>query len=91
MSIGPVMWVIFSEIFPNSVRSVALPVAAFVQSISSYMIQQFFPWQLENLGAANTFLNYGIIAFIGMLVMAKILPETKGKTIEDIERDLVKA
>ncbi|MEM5499300.1 MFS transporter [Paraglaciecola mesophila] len=91
MSIGPVMWVIFSEIFPNNVRSVALPVAAFVQSISSYVIQQFFPWQLENLGAANTFLNYGIIAFIGMLVMAKILPETKGKSIEDIERDLVKA
>ncbi|WP_226703185.1 sugar porter family MFS transporter [Microbulbifer elongatus] len=90
MSIGPVMWVIFSEIFSNRVRSVALPFAALVQSISSYLIQQFFPWQLEHLGAANTFLNYGVIAFIGMLVMLMILPETKNKSIEQIEKDLVR-
>lgn len=89
MSIGPIMWVIFSEIFPNKVRSVALPFAALVQSFSSYCIQQFFPWQLENLGAANTFLNYGILAFIGLVVMIFILPETKGKSIEAIERELV--
>lgn len=91
MSIGPVMWVIFSEVFPNRVRSVALPFAALVQSISSYCIQQFFPWQLEHLGAANTFLNYGVLAFVGMLVMLFILPETKNKSIERIEKDLVTA
>ncbi|MBR9912745.1 MAG: sugar porter family MFS transporter [Gammaproteobacteria bacterium] len=89
MSIGPIMWVVFAEIFPNKVRSVALPFAALVQSISSYLIQQFFPWQLENLGAANTFFNYGFIAFVGMLVMVFILPETKGKSIEEIEQQLV--
>ncbi len=90
MSIGPIMWVIFSEIFPNRVRSVALPFAALVQSISSYLIQQFFPWQLENMGAAATFLNYGILAFIGMVFMAFFLPETKGKSIEEIETQLVR-
>lgn len=89
MSIGPIMWVIFSEIFPNRVRSVALPFAALVQSISSYLIQQFFPWQLENMGVANTFLNYGILAFIGMVFMFFFLPETKGKSIEEIEDQLV--
>ncbi len=89
MSIGPIMWVIFSEIFSSRVRSVALPFAALVQSISSWSIQQFFPWQLENMGAANTFLYYGGVAFIGCIVMALILPETKGKTIEAIERELV--
>ncbi|KPZ71566.1 putative metabolite transport protein CsbC [Shewanella sp. P1-14-1] len=91
MSIGPIMWVIFSEIFSSRVRSVALPFAALVQSISSWSIQQFFPWQLENMGAANTFLYYGGVAFVGCIVMWLILPETKGKTIEAIERDLVTA
>lgn len=89
MSIGPIMWVIFSEIFSSRVRSVALPFAALVQSISSWSIQQFFPWQLETLGAANTFLYYGAVAVTGFAIMAIILPETKGKTIENIERDLV--
>lgn len=89
MSIGPIMWVIFSEVFPNRVRSVALPFAALVQSFSSYLIQQFFPWQLENMGAAATFLNYGILAFIGMIFMLLFLPETKGKSIEEIEAQLV--
>ncbi|MDO6680102.1 sugar porter family MFS transporter [Shewanella sp. 4_MG-2023] len=90
MSIGPIMWVIFSEIFSSRVRSVALPFAALVQSISSWSIQQFFPWQLENMGAANTFLYYGGVAFVGCFVMMLILPETKGKSIEAIERQLVK-
>ncbi|MER2491304.1 MFS transporter [Catenovulum sediminis] len=90
MSIGPIMWVIFSEIFPNSVRSVALPFAALVQTVSSWSIQQFFPWQLEQFGAANTFLNYGIIGLVGLVIMFFILPETKGKSIELLEKDLVK-
>lgn len=90
MSIGPIMWVIFSEIFSSRVRSVALPFAALVQSISSWAIQNFFPWQLENMGAANTFLYYGVIAVIGCIIMSFILPETKGKSIEEIEHELVK-
>ena len=89
MSIGPIMWVIFSEIFPNNVRSVALPCAALVQSISSFWIQQLFPWQLENFGAAPTFLVYGIIAIIGIVIMAFILPETRNKSIEELEKELV--
>ncbi|TLU64318.1 sugar porter family MFS transporter [Thalassotalea litorea] len=91
LSIGPIMWVIFSEVFPNSVRSVALPFAALVQTISSWSIQQFFPWQLDNLGAASIFALYAIIGTIGLIIMYFILPETKGKTIEQIELDLAKA
>ncbi|KXI28887.1 MFS transporter [Paraglaciecola hydrolytica] len=90
MSIGPIMWVIFSEVFPNKVRSVALPFAALVQTISSYSISEFFPWQLDNLGVANIFFMYGVLGLIGLVIMAKILPETKGKTIEDLERQLVR-
>ncbi|PMH45314.1 MFS transporter [Vibrio sp. 10N.286.49.B3] len=85
ISIGPIMWVLFSEIFPNSVRSAAIPVSAIVTSIASYLIQQFFPWQLANLGAANTFLMYAIFSGLGLALIAKLLPETKDKSIEQIE------
>lgn len=90
MSIGPILWVIFSEIFPNNVRSVALPFAALVQTLSSWAISELFPWQLNTFGAANIFLMYGVIAIIGLVIMFLILPETKGKSIEMIEKDLVK-
>ena len=91
LSIGPIMWVIFSEVFPNSVRSVALPFAALVQTISSWSIQQFFPWQLDNLGVASIFFLYAVIGLVGLVVMYFILPETKGKSIEDIEQEFAKA
>lgn len=90
LSIGPIMWVIFSEIFPNAVRSVALPFAGLVQTLSSWSIQQFFPWQLENLGFANIFLVYGAVGFVGLVLMFFTLPETKGKSIEQIEQELSK-
>ncbi|TKB43667.1 MFS transporter [Thalassotalea mangrovi] len=91
LSIGPIMWVIFSEVFPNSVRSVALPFAALVQTISSWSIQQFFPWQLDNLGAASIFALYAVIGGVGLVLMYFILPETKGKSIEQIEMELARA
>lgn len=91
MSIGPIMWVIFAEIFPTSVRSVALPFVALVQTISSFTITQAFPWQLTNLGSASTFLIFAIVGVIGFVVMYFLLPETKGKSIEEIERDLIKS
>ncbi len=91
LSIGPIMWVVFSEIFPNAVRSVALPFAALVQTISSWAIQQFFPWQLDNLGVANIFLVYGAVGLVGLVLMARYLPETKGKTIEALEKQLVQS
>ena len=90
LSIGPIMWVIFSEVFPTSIRSVALPFAALIQTISSWSIQQFFPWQLDNLGVSYIFMLYGIIGFAGLVIMYFILPETKGKTIEAIENELSK-
>lgn len=82
------MWVIFSEIFPNKVRSVALPFAALVQTVSSWSIQQFFPWQLDNMGVANIFLLYASIGALGLILMYRYLPETKGKTIEALELEL---
>ncbi|MDI1335767.1 MAG: MFS transporter [Lacunisphaera sp.] len=86
-SVGPIMWVLFSEIFPTAVRGVAIPSFAFVTSIVSYFITQFFPWQLSTLGAANTFLSYALMSFVGLIAIYRWLPETKNKTIEEVEMD----
>ena len=85
------MWVMLSELFPNRYRGLAIGVIGFVNSFSSWLIQQIFPWELSNLGGAVTFLIYGLIAVLGVLLMIRILPETKGKSLEDIENELVKA
>ncbi|MEI8619187.1 PfkB family carbohydrate kinase [Pseudoalteromonas sp. B193] len=82
------MWVIFSEIFPTRICGVAIPTFAFIASVVSYLVQQFFPWQLNNFGAANIFLFYSISGVIGFVLLYKIMPETKNKSIEEIEEQL---
>ena len=89
-SLGPVMWVLLSELFPNKYRGFAIGVIAFVNSFISWIVQLLFPWELSNLGNALTFFIFGAIACIGFFVMIKILPETKGKSLEQIERELVR-
>ena len=89
-SLGPVMWVMLSEIFPNRYRGLAIGVIGFINSFSSWLIQQIFPWEISNLGSALTFFIYGLIATVGILLFIKILPETKGKSLEEIEIELIK-
>jgi MFS family permease len=89
-SLGPVMWVLLSELFPNKYRGFAIGVIAFVNSFISWVVQLIFPWELSNLGNALTFFIFGAIACVGFFVMLKILPETKGKSLEQIELELVK-
>ena len=89
-SLGPVMWVMLSEIFPNRFRGLAIGVIGFINSFSSWLIQQIFPWEISNLGSALTFFIYGLIATVGVLLFIKILPETKGKSLEEIELELIK-
>ncbi|MDQ6473019.1 sugar porter family MFS transporter [Flavobacterium sp. LHD-80] len=89
-SLGPVMWVLLSELFPNRYRGLAIGVIGFVNSFASWVVQQVFPWELSNLGNALTFLIFGTIALIGFIILLKILPETKGKSLEQIETDFVK-
>lgn len=89
-SLGPVMWVMLSELFPNLYRGLAIGVIGFVNSFVSWLIQQIFPWELSNLGSATTFLIYGLIAAFGVLLLLRILPETKGRSLEELEEMLVK-
>ncbi len=88
-SLGPVMWVLLSELYPLQYRGVIIGFIAFVNSLVSSIIQFIFPWELANLGNALTFFIFGAIAFIGFLVLIKILPETKGKSLEEIEAEFV--
>lgn len=90
ISLGPVMWVLFSEIFPNYIRGIAISFVGFVNSAVSYLVQQFFPWELSNLGNSMTFLIYGAFALIAFILIYRILPETKGKSLEELESILIK-
>ncbi len=90
-SLGPVMWVLLSELFPNRYRGLAIGVIGFINSFVSWLVQFIFPWELSNLGNAMSFLIFGLIALAGFFVLLKILPETKGKSLEEIETELVKA
>lgn len=89
VSIGPVMWVLFSELFPNRVRGVAIATVGLVNSAVSFLVQLLFPWQLANLGNASTFLTYGVCALVGLALVLWLLPETRGKTLEELETKLV--
>jgi len=90
VSIGPVMWVLFSELFPNRIRAIAISFVGFINSAVSFLVQLIFPWELATLGNAGTFLLYGLFAVAGLAIVVKLLPETKGKSLESLERILVK-
>lgn len=90
ISIGPVMWVMFSELFPLRVRGIAISFAGFINSGISFLVQLVFPWELANFGNSITFLLYGLFAILGLLFVWKIVPETKNKTLEELEEQLVR-
>ena len=90
-SLGPVMWVLFSEIFPNSIRGICMSVMGVINSGVSFGVQFIFPWELSNLGTAWTFMIYAIFAAICLALVAWLLPETKGRTLEELELELTGA
>ncbi len=61
-----------------------------MNSAVSFSVQLVFPWELENLGNALTFLIYGVFAVIGLFLVMRILPETKGRSLEELETLLVR-
>jgi hypothetical protein len=90
ISLGPVMWVLFSELFPNRIRGIAISFVGLINSAVSFTVQLVFPWELENLGSSMTFLIYGIFAILGLVIIMRILPETKGRRLEELEAELVR-
>jgi MFS family permease len=90
VSIGPVMWVLFSELFPNRIRGIAISFVGLINSAVSFGVQFIFPWELANLGSTTTFLIYGLFAAAGLVFVVLVLPETKGRSLEELENLLVK-
>jgi sugar porter (SP) family MFS transporter len=85
ISLGPVMWVLLSEIFPNEERAAAISVVGFWNSLVSASVTLLFPKELVTWGPAGTFLCYGLLAVAGLAFMVLLAPETKGKTLEELE------
>ncbi|MDH4106075.1 MAG: sugar porter family MFS transporter [Gammaproteobacteria bacterium] len=91
MSLGPVMWVLFAELFSNRMRGIAISFVGLINSAVSFGVQLIFPWELQTLGNSLTFLIYAGFALAGLPLIIKLLPETKGKTLEALEAELAGA
>ncbi len=85
ISISAVVFVLLSEMYPNSVRGIAMSIAGMALWIGTFLIGQLTPWMLENLTPAGTFFLFAFMCVPYMLIMWKAVPETTGKTLEEIE------
>ncbi|MFK5972116.1 MAG: sugar porter family MFS transporter [Flavobacteriaceae bacterium] len=90
MSLAPITWVVLSEIFPNKLRGVAMSIATFSLWIASFVLVFTFPIMNDALGSYGTFWAYSLICLLGFIFIKKKLPETKGKSLEEIEMQLAK-
>ena len=88
VSVGPIMWVLFSELFPNRLRGLAVSFVGFINSAVSFTVQLVFPWELATLGNSVTFLIYGLFAIAGLLLVLRLMPETRGKSLEALAAEL---
>jgi SP family sugar porter-like MFS transporter len=89
MSLAPIVWVLISEIFPNRIRGTAISIAVSSMWIANFILTFTFPILNKTLGAAKTFWMYSAVCLLGFIFVKAKVPETKGKTLEQIERDLV--
>ena len=86
VSICAVVFVLLSEMYPTRVRGLAMSIAGFALWIGTYLIGQLTPWMLQNLSPAGTFILFAIMCVPYMLIVWKLVPETTGKSLEEIER-----
>ena len=86
VSICAVIWVLLSEMYPIKVRGIAMSIAGFSLWIGTYLIGQLTPWMLQHLSPAGTFLLFAVMCVPYMLIIWKLVPETTGKSLEEIEK-----
>ena len=84
MSWGPITWVLISEIFPNKIRGKAIAIAVAAQWAANYLISSTYPPMMEFSGGL-TYSFYGLMSLLSFIFVWKMVPETKGKTLEEME------
>jgi sugar porter (SP) family MFS transporter len=89
ISMGPVMWALLSEIFPNKLRGLAISIMGFWNSIVSFSVATIFPVQLENLGSSTTYFIYSFFGLLSLFFIWRFIPETRGKSLEELEATLI--
>ena len=87
MSLAPVTWVLLSEIFPNKIRGAAMALATFALWVACLVLTYTFPLLNASLGASGTFWTYALICLAGFVFIFLKVPETKGKSLEEIEKE----
>lgn len=90
MTLAPITWVVLSEIFPTKIRAMAMAVATFSLWTACFVLTYTFPILNSSLGSYGTFWLYGVICLAGYFFLRVSLPETKGKSLEEIENELTK-
>ena len=88
IGLGPIPWVLISEIYPLSIRASAIACMTFLSWLSTFTVVFTFPYFLSSIGATWTFLAYFLLSFSGFFLFRKIIPETKGKSLAEIELSL---
>ncbi|MEO8711055.1 MAG: MFS transporter, partial [Parafilimonas sp.] len=86
VSLGPLAFVVIAEIFSNRNRGKAMSVSIFFLWVSVYVVSQSFPMLLSGIGSAYTFWIYMVMAVCAFFFVLKLVPETKGKSLEEIEK-----
>ena len=86
VSFGPIVWLIIAEIFPTRIRGRATAIASVALWAADYVVSQTFPVLLSGVGSAITFWMFAIMSIIAFLFTLSVVPETKGRSLEDIER-----
>jgi SP family sugar porter-like MFS transporter len=89
MTLGPCTWVLISELFPNRVRAIAVATCTFALWIGSSTLTYTFPLLNKGLGSYGTFWIYSLVCLAGFLFFFSRLPETKGKSLEQLEKELI--
>jgi SP family arabinose:H+ symporter-like MFS transporter len=90
MTLAPITWVVLSEIFPTKIRAMAMAVSTFALWTACFVLTYTFPVLNSSLGSYGTFWLYGVICLLGFVFLRISLPETKGKSLEEIENELTK-
>ncbi|GGB48455.1 MFS transporter [Lentibacillus populi] len=85
---GPILWVMLPELFPMRARGAATGIAALALSIGSLLVAQFFPMMSDVMGIGQVFLVFAVIGIAALIFVIKFLPETRGRSLEEIEAEL---